>query len=107
MPVPAYGIASEGCWAAVGVRGKKPATRMAFTSVYRPPGLALSNLVSRYGRTFGLLTAAVVHACLYAGLGVWLSRLREGGFGFEICIGGDFNADLECNRAQNRPGGRL
>jgi hypothetical protein len=106
IPVPSYGIEAEGRWAAVGIRGRELARKIAFVSVYREPrglGGEGANLETRYGRLFGLASAAAAHSRFYADLGEWISRLRADGF--EVCVGGDFNADLDRDRAQNRLGG--
>ena len=106
IPVPSYGIEAEGRWAAVGVRGREVARKVAFVSVYRAPGGLGgkgANLVTKYGRLFGLASAAEIHGRFYADLGNWLSRLRADGF--EVCVGGDFNADQDRDRARNQPGG--
>ena len=38
IPVPTYGIEAEGRWAAIGVRGRAVARKVAFGAVYRTSG---------------------------------------------------------------------
>jgi hypothetical protein len=54
---------------------------------------------------FEVATAGEVHGRFYGDLGNWLARLRQDGF--EVCVGGDFNADLDRDRARNQLGGDL
>ena len=106
IPVPDHGVLAAGRWAAVGVRGKTPNRRVAFVSVYRPPGSlggVEGSLVYRYGRLNKLSETALIHAKFYEDLSRWLVRLRTDGF--EVIIGGDWNADLDRDRHSNRSGG--
>ena len=69
--VPDHGILAAGRWAAVGVRAKTPDRRVAFVSVYRPPGSlggVEGSLVNRYGRLYNLSDTGLVHEKLYADL---------------------------------------
>ena len=106
IPVPQYGVEAAGRWVAVGVRGRSPTAKIAFVSVYRPPGGLGgdgANLVKRYSRLFNVTTAEEVHSRFYADLEGWLATLRDNGF--EVCVGGDFNADLDRDRTNNRGSG--
>ena len=101
-----HGILAAGRWAAVGVRGKTPDRRVAFVSVYRPPGSlggVEGSLVNRYGRLYKLSVTGLIHAKFYEDLSRWLARLRADGF--EVVVGGDWNADLDRDRHSNQRGG--
>ena len=70
--------------------GETPDRRVAFVSVYRPPGSlggVEGSLVHRYGRLYKLSEAALIHAKFYEDLSRWLGKLRADGF--EAIIGGD------------------
>ena len=106
IPVPVHDIPAAGRWAAVGVRGKTPDRRVAFVSVYRPPGSlggVEGSLVNRYGRLYKLSEAALIHAKFYEDLSRWLAKLRADGF--ETIVGGDWNADLDRDLHFNKRGG--
>ncbi len=75
---------------------------MAFVSVYRPPGKLggiAGNLVHRYGRLYHFGEALLIHAKFYDALARWLESLSANGF--EVLIGGDWNADLNRDRHFN------